>query len=168
MHRPALFVNGKVILSHEGTTQGDPLAMAMYGIAHLPLVKLLENTDIVQKWYDDDGNAVGKLKDLHRLHEALAEHGPAFEYHITKCHIIAKKNHIENAEEIFKNKYVDILEGHRVLGSVISSASACHDFKTKIVSEHAKAISKLSQHAKRAPQNVYQAYNKGMQTKLSF
>ena len=164
----SLFVNGKVIPSQEGTTQGDPLAMAMYGIALLPLVKLLENTDIVQKWYADDGNAVGKLEDLHRLHEALAEHGPAFGYHITKCHIIAKKNHIENAKEIFKNKDVDVLEGHRVLGSVIGSTSACHDFKTKIVSEHAKTISQLSQHAKTAPQNVYQAYTKGMQTKFSF
>ena len=31
-----------------------------------------------------------------------------------------------------------------------------------------KTISKLSQHAKTATQNVYQAYTKGMQTKLSF
>ena len=31
-----------------------------------------------------------------------------------------------------------------------------------------ETISKLSQHAKTATQNVYQAYTKGMQTKLSF
>ena len=108
MHRPALFlVNGNVILSQEGTTQGDPFAMTMYIIAFLQLVKLLENTDIVQKWYADDGNALGKLKDLHRLDEALAEHGPAFGYHMTKCHIVAKKNHIENTKETFKNKDAD-------------------------------------------------------------
>ena len=65
--------------------------MAIYGIALLTLVKLLENTVVVQKWYADDGTAVGKLKDLHRLHDALTEHGPAFGYHITKCHLIAKK-----------------------------------------------------------------------------
>ena len=34
--------------------------------------------------------------------------------------------------------------------------------------EESKTISKLSQHAKTATQNVYQAYTKGMQTKLSF
>ena len=100
----SLFVNGTVILSQEGTTQGDPLAMTMYGIALLPLVKLLKNTDVVQKWYADDGNAVGKLKDLHRPHDALTEHCPGFGYHITKCHIIAEKNHLENPKEIFKNK----------------------------------------------------------------
>ena len=157
-----------MIRSRGGTTQGDPLAMAMYEIALLPLVKLLENTDVVQKWYADDGNAVGKLKDLHRLHDALTERGPAFGYHITKCHNIARKSHLGNAKEIFKNKDVDILEGHRVLGSLIGSVSACHDLKTKVVSEQAKTISELAQHAKTAPRNVYQAYTKGMQTKLSF
>ena len=64
------------------------------------------------------------MKDLHQLHESLAEHGPGFGCHITNCSIIAKKNHLENAKESFKNEDVDILEGHRVLGSVIGSASA--------------------------------------------
>ena len=81
---------------------------------------------------------------------------------------MTKKDHTEHPEEIFKNKDVDILEGHRLLGSVVHSASACHDIKTKIASEHAKTISKISQNAKTAPQTVYQSYIKGMQTKLSF
>ena len=33
-----LFVNCGVILSQEGTTQGDPLGIAMYGLATIPLV----------------------------------------------------------------------------------------------------------------------------------
>ena len=146
-----LYVNGQVILSQEGTTQGDPLAMAMYGVALLPLVKILEDPKTVQKWYADDGNAVGKLTDLLSTHEKLAKHGPAFGYHITKCHIIVKPTFMEKAKEMFKGKDVDIVDGNRVLGSVVGSATACDDFKSKVISDHSKTILKLAEHAKILP-----------------
>ena len=47
----------------EGTTQGDPLAMAMYAIGTLPLIRRLSNS-VTQVWYADDAAAAGSLKNL--------------------------------------------------------------------------------------------------------
>ena len=48
-----LFVDGQHLLSKEGTTQGDPLAMAMYAIGTQTLVNRL-NGIAKQAWYADD------------------------------------------------------------------------------------------------------------------
>ena len=42
-----LFIDGEVLLSQEGTTQGDPLAMAMYAVAVTLLIHRLEDRGII-------------------------------------------------------------------------------------------------------------------------
>ena len=59
-----LYVAGKTLQSLEGTTQGHPIAMAMYGVATLPLLRIVQNMHVTQKWYADDGSAVGRLEDI--------------------------------------------------------------------------------------------------------
>ena len=57
-------MDGKVLLSREGTTQGDPLAMPTYAIATLPLIRRL--VGVRQIWYADDATAMGEVEALHR------------------------------------------------------------------------------------------------------
>ena len=75
----SLFVSGDTILSEEGTTQGDPLAMPMYAIAMIPLIRRLNN-DVTQVWYADDACACGRLVSLRQWWDRLCELGPGFGY----------------------------------------------------------------------------------------
>ena len=56
-----LLVDCYIILSQEGTTQGDPLAMAMYGLVTIPLIQRL-NGPCRQVWYADDSTAFGSFE----------------------------------------------------------------------------------------------------------
>ena len=67
-----LFVDGETILSQEGTTQGDPLAMAMYAISTLPLIQRL-NQSVQQVWYANDATAGGELHSLRHWWNMLRE-----------------------------------------------------------------------------------------------
>ena len=58
-----LFVDGDTLLSQEGTTQRDPLAMPMYALATISLIKKLKGNS-KQIWYADDAAAIGRITDL--------------------------------------------------------------------------------------------------------
>ena len=60
-----LFVDGSTLLSQEGTTQGDPLAMPMYAIALKPLIdRVNQPLDVTQVWYADDAAATSNINAL--------------------------------------------------------------------------------------------------------
>ena len=86
-----LFVDGQYLLSEEGTTQRDPLAMAMYAIGILPLIHWLDGI-ARQTWYADDSAAASSLEKLRRWWDLLTETGPLYGYfpNSVKTHILVK------------------------------------------------------------------------------
>ena len=74
-----LFIWGEHILSQEGTTQGDPLAMAIYAIGTLPLIQELQG-DVPQSWYADAASAGGTLRSLCTWWDRLGTAGPHYGY----------------------------------------------------------------------------------------
>ena len=75
-----LFIDCSSLLSQEGTTQGDPLAMAMYAVATIPLIRRLPD-DVQHVWYADDASATGGLSNLRAWWDELLSLGPAYGYH---------------------------------------------------------------------------------------
>ena len=144
--------------------------MAMYGIGINPRIELLQKPNIIQKWYADDGGAAGDHRNLRAILDNLDVHGKAFEYNVKpfKCQLIVKENCRESAKKVFEVTNITMVDGFRVLRSVIRTPSACDKY---IESENEKAATlteKLSKIAKTSPQNAYSCYTKGVQNKLSF
>lgn len=90
-------MDGTSLFSQEGTTQGDPLAMPMYALALLPLIKQV-NPDlaVTQVWFADDATAAGSISKLRAWWNALVTFGPDFGYHVnpSKTHLITKEGHL--------------------------------------------------------------------------
>ena len=100
-----LFVVGEgEIPSTEGTTQGDPLAMAMYALAVVPLIRQLRavEPDAKQVWFTDDSTAVGSLSSIFNWWQHLSSVGPKFGYfpNASKTVLIVKPEHLANARSL--------------------------------------------------------------------
>jgi len=78
-----LFIDDECILSEEGTTQGDPLVMAMYALSPVPLINKLEGL-ATQVWFADDtaAAAAGSLVDLLDWWKQLSTLGPGYGYYV--------------------------------------------------------------------------------------
>ena len=68
----------------------------------------------------------------------LKNHVRSFGYHVTKCHLITKPQHLNTDTETFRDGNVDIESGYRVLGSVIASDGSQQQFSANQVNQHAK------------------------------
>ena len=59
--------SASTIYSKEGVTQGDPLAMFLYGLGVLPIIRELNDEfdfSTKQVWYADDSAVAGKFRNI--------------------------------------------------------------------------------------------------------
>ena len=71
------------LYSKEGVTQGDPLAMVLYGLAMVPLSKQLreEFPQVLQAWYADDAAVEARCSQIGKYQTRLRELGPSRGYY---------------------------------------------------------------------------------------
>ena len=92
-HSSRLFITSdKEITSAEGTTQGDPLAMALYALSIQQLITSLHAmSDAKQCWFADDASGAGTMSIIKQWWNGLNTFGPDIGYfpNAKKCWIIA-------------------------------------------------------------------------------
>ena len=124
---------GGEIMSCEGTTQGDPLAMGMYALAITPLIRELSECqlDTKQVWYADDATGAGTCSNLKRWWDCLTSIGPKYGYfpNSPKCHLVVKPEFEERVKSIFEGLSIHITTGGtRHLGAVIGSKECREEY----------------------------------------
>ena len=166
----SLFIEGETLLSSEGTTQGDPLAMTMYALAVVPLIRRLKDL-AHQVWFADDASAGGGLTGLLAWWEKLNEIGPSFRYYPNagKTWLLTKEDHLHVAQELFAAHKIDVTtSGHQYLGSAIGDESFLDTFLQRKVQKWISQIHTLSQVAATEPHAAYCGFTHGLKNTWSY
>ena len=148
--------DGSTITSEEGTTQGDPTAMAMYALGLVALQEKisLEDTGAKHVAYADDLIGAGDIKALRKWWDNITQHGPPLGYkpNAAKSSLIVKKKlaeHKELAENIFEGTNVIIrIDGSKHLGAVIGTSDYKETFIKNLVNQWVNELPKLTKKAK--------------------
>lgn len=163
-------LGGFEISSQEGTTQGCPLAMAMYALAIVPLVNHLHGK-CNQVWFADDGTGADKLSKLRKWWDALVEKGPGYGYFPkpSKSWLIVKGDLLDEAKKIFDGTGVQITtEGMRHLGAAIGNENFKDTYVQKKIVKWIDSIEKLSKIALTQPHAAFSAFIQRIQSRWIF
>ena len=163
-------MDGDVLLSQEGTTQGDPLAMPMYALATIPLIKKLEGNS-KQIWYADDAAAVGKIGNIRSWWERLTSLGPGYGYfpNASKTWLVTKEEFLAEATSTFAGTGVHITShGRPYLGAAVGSQEFVKAHVESKVNEWLANVKCLSVIAKTQPHAAFSALTKGLMSKWTY
>ena len=132
-------IGGKELLSSEGTTQGDPLAMNLYAISLQPLIILLGiRSSAKQCWYADDATGAGALTDIRKWWDELLAAGPALGYYpnAKKCWLVVKSEKLKEANDVFAGTGINTTtEGRKHPGAALGQRSYLEDYVGSKVKE---------------------------------
>jgi hypothetical protein len=153
-----------VIHSKEGITQGDCLAMSLYGVALMPLASKMREAipEALQPWYCDDAGAAGKAMPNAQCLDFFVKFGPAYGYFLEPCksHYICKAEDKPAARQAFESFCLEInyLRGQRYLDGFIGSAQQKEEWLGELVGKWVSAVKTLSVVAERYPQTAYAGF----------
>ena len=161
-----------MLQSVEVTTQGDPLAMPLYALTTVPLIRKLSFVSpIKQVWYADDATAAGSLIHLRLWWDALVAHGPGFGYYVNsyKTWLVTKDSMAPQAKELFKDTAINITsQGRPHLGAPLGSRDYVDQFVRDKVSTWSESLLRLVEVAKIQPHVAHSAFTHGISNLWQF
>ena len=147
------------VVSREGVTQGDPLAMIAYAILMLPLVRRLkaEVPDCHQPWYADDAAAGASFPSIRVFWDKLCELGPAFGYfpEPTKSILVVREQNFAAAVAYFADLKFQVVRGKRHLGGFIGEREARDAWIGEKVDGWVTGVQRMAEVAVSRPQAVH-------------
>jgi len=170
----SLFVAGGYSLSsREGTCQGDPLAMAYYALAMMPLINKLAALcpGAAQQWFADDDAATGKVTSLRDYWDAVSFHGPRYGYHpnARKTLLLVKPEKKAEADATFRDTGVKVCDdGVAYLGGCLGSDAFRSAFVKRKVIEWVGEVERLSMFGATQPHAAHHVMLKSTQPKWQY
>ena len=163
-------MDGEVLYSSEGTTRGDLLAMPMYALATIPLIKKLQChlADVSQVWYADDASAAGKIDKLGEWWSQLSTQGPKYGYfaNATKTWLVTKVKHLATATASFADTGVQVTSGARpYLGAAFGTEEFVTSHVKEKVAKWMKELDSLVTIVLSQPHAAHAAFTHGLSSK---
>jgi hypothetical protein len=159
-----------MIHSKERITQGDCLAMSLYGVALMPLVSKMRVA--ILKALQHDTDAAGKAVPNARCLDFLVKFGSTYGYFPgpSKSYYICKAEDEEVARAAFKGFGLEInySRGQRYLGGFIGSAKTKEKWLVDLVVKWVGAVETLSTVAERYPQTAYTGFTFCLQNEWQY
>ena len=157
--------DGETIASQEGTTQGDPLAMAMYSLGVIPLIMRTSGIQSTrQVWYAHDSTTCGTIDRLLMWGHKLVDVGPTFGYfpNPSKTWLLVKEDLMDKANELFHDTGVFIMSEDRpVLGSPVGTPDFISNWVKEKIDLWVDELLTLTEFSKMDPQAVYSSLTHG-------
>ena len=163
-----------ILLSREGVTQGDPLAMALYGIALLPLAERLRTAcaDVLQPWFADDAAMQGSPSSVAECFKLLLAIGPHFGYYPepAKSFAICPLATEAAAKLVFDEAElpVQFCRGNRYVGGYVGSTAMQDRWVEPKVAEWVDGILALSKVAGKYPQSAFAGFTQSLQSEWQY
>ena len=178
-HHALLVIHGSThelqsLPSQTGVAQGCPLAMIVYGLTLLPIIRDLRQSfpRLLHIWYADDSNAAGTWAHLRRYWKELTRLGPKYGYlpNGRKTILLVPPNQLQAAANYKRthNLPFQLKTGSRFLGGFLGDPSQFDRWLSSKVTGWQSSLEALTAAFPAYPQSAFAGLQKSLQNEWQF